>query len=177
MKPKMFKITAMLLILAGHFFSCNSKNEVDQPLSDEQISFNLSKNGLIDPTLLIGEWEISRFSYTADGNKILNVAAISSNSTVTAVDTYPSSNFTNEEELLGPLLFMHCGFFYAKTGNLIDFLQERFVCYAINVQYTIDEINVFDALKSAYSFVIKGNELIIYFTEAENKNLLILKKR
>ena len=45
------------------------------------------------------------------------------------------------------------------------------------IQYTDDEIAVFDALKNTYSFVIKGNELIIHFTKAENRNLLILKKR
>jgi hypothetical protein len=175
MKPKLFKITAIVMVLAGVFFSCQSRNEADKPLSDEQISFNLSKNGENAPALLIGEWDCVKFAYTADGNKIRDVAYLSSNSAVIATYIYPG--FSYEDEPLGPLLFKNCSYFYSMTGNLINYIQERSPCYAIIEQYTDDEMSVSDALRNTYSFVIKGNELIIHFTGEKNKKLLILKKR
>ena len=39
-----------------------------------------------------------------------------------------------------------------------------------------EEETLSTALMNAYSFVIKGDELIIYFTGAEDKNVLIFQK-
>lgn len=40
-----------------------------------------------------------------------------------------------------------------------------------------EEEDIANALANAYSFTVKDNELIIYFTGTEKKNLLILKKQ
>jgi len=39
-----------------------------------------------------------------------------------------------------------------------------------------DELKVYNALEKAYSFVVRNDELIIFFTENKNLNLLILKR-
>jgi len=39
-----------------------------------------------------------------------------------------------------------------------------------------NEEEVRDVFRNAYSFVIKGEQLIIYFKNGNNKNLLILEK-
>ena len=145
--------------------------EEKEPLSDEQISFNLSKNGNIDPELLIGEWNAIAFAYTADGNKITDMTAISSRFSVIINDL----NFINDECV--PMYFNPCLCIYSSSGNLLKYIQEKSTCFAVLIQYTDDEQKIADALRNTYSFVIKGNELIIHFTGVENRNLLILKKR
>ena len=171
-------IFASIMILFS--VSCQMKNETENeddhllsdPLSDEQISSNLAKNGEIDPELLIGEWDAIKFAYTADGEKILDVVSISSNSTL-IMDNTTSLN----DELLGPFLFKYCGYFYSRSNNLMSYLDEKTACFAINISYSDVEIKIINALKNAYSYVIKDKELIIYFKGVENENLLIFKKR
>jgi len=43
-------------------------------------------------------------------------------------------------------------------------------------ELTHEELKIHTAFEKAYSFIIRNNELIIYFTGIENINLLILKK-
>jgi hypothetical protein len=59
---------------------------------------------------------------------------------------------------------------YSKYG-------EGHPVYAINLTRTDEILDVEFALKNTYGFIIKDDELIIYFTGEENKNLLIIKKR
>ena len=158
-------------------WSCQFTNEEDlplaEPVSDEMIASDLSENGETDPKLLIGEWDPIMFACTADGRKISNVAAIASNYAVTISDL----TFIYNDNLLGPLYFVNCVFFYSRSDNLISYLEEKSLWYAVNMPVTDVERKIFKALSNAYSFVIKGNELIIFFTGVENNNLLILKKR
>ena len=55
---------------------CEEEDEQAEPLSDEQISSNLVIDGDIDPSLLVGEWNLTRFARTTDGIKISNCADI-----------------------------------------------------------------------------------------------------
>ena len=50
---------------------------------------------------------------------------------------------------------------YKDTFDMPNMLQQDAVIFA---------------LSNAYSYVIKGDELIIYFTKVKNRNLLIFKK-
>jgi len=69
MKSIIFILSMMMSLL---FWSCQN-----DPLSDEQITFNLSENGKNDPELLVGEWDAIAFAYTADGKRISDRTAIS----------------------------------------------------------------------------------------------------
>ena len=177
---KLFKFIPILMIF--FFWSC--QHEADQ-LSDEQISINLSIGGEINPELLIGEWDCSKFAYTADGIKISNVAAVSS-----GFLTIPTTSTPIDDDGAGRWglsVINSMGFIYSLEGNRIE-LKQRGSTY-IYVFSPHEEFDLISALNNAYSFVIKGNELMIHFQKVEDKeelsyctvikdkNLLILKKR
>jgi hypothetical protein len=66
--------------------------------------------------------------------------------------------------------------FYSISENLTSYITAQFPYY-VNITLTNEGHTVLNALKNAYSFVIRGDELMVYFTGEKNKNLLILKKR
>ena len=155
-----------------------------EPLSDEIISFNLSESGKIDPELLIGEWEAIKFAYTADGNKISDVVEITDGWLTIPVATTPIvDDGTGQWVLCVVNAIMYSS---SIEGNFIELLRKGSTyVYVVSPHLEYDLEYAFD---NAYSFVIKGNELIIYFRKTEdkeilshctvikNKNLLILKK-
>ena len=153
-------------------WSCQNKGEADlsEPLSDELISINLSKNGKTDPELLIGEWDAIKFAYTADGTKFSHSKNISSDYVINMSDY-----FSYDDEHLGVVLFANCGYHYSRKGNLISVLESN--CFAAIIPLTDDDSKIYGTLNNAYCFVIKDNDLIIHFIGAEKSNLLILKKR
>jgi len=159
-------------------------------LSDEQISTNLLTlggiNGSIDPELLVGEWEFIKFAYTADGKIISNEKTISKLSVVNHPHTKIMKILNDDPmqyiseaipDLSGPWVFMNNYLFYSISNNLMNFSRLSDHSYAIDLHVTDEGKEVLNALKAAYSFVIKGNELIIHFKRIENKNLIILQKR
>ena len=182
------KLKTILILLAVSIVGCNNDDDEAaqvQQLSDEQITLNLIEyadaGAGINPELLIGEWDVVKFAYTADGKEISNVATVSG-----AWLKIPVEFNLGEEAWL-----LHClnSAFYACSisGNLIEF--EPLGSTYIYVPTPHLEFDMEFALDNAYSFVIKGNELIIYFkkiddkdslskcTVIKNKNLLIFKKR
>jgi hypothetical protein len=62
------------------------------------------------------------------------------------------------------------------NGNVIDFDWAEFLAEFELIELTGEELKVYNALENAYSFIIKNDELFIYFTANTNKNLLILEK-
>jgi len=168
-------VSILCIVCVLFVWSCQNKSENNQPLSDEEISSNLSIDGEIDSEFLIGEWDVVNFAYTADGNKISHVKTISD----CTVDIRDGFLVQGEEEFLDHELFAVyfkiCLSTYSKLGNIINLIRSD--CYAINIPWTDDEIEIKKSLLIAYSFVVKSDELFIYFTGVENKNLLILKKR
>ena len=171
MKNLIFIFLAMVVLGC---WSCENKT-LSEPLSDEQIASNFAKNGKTDPELLIGEWDCTNFAYTADGNTISCVSQILN----CAVNIRKAFSLT-DDELPGydiSVLFKSCSYPYSISSEYLNYIVEKSACYAILIQYANDEIGVDHALKNTYSFVIKGNELTIYFTGLKDKNLLILKKR
>jgi len=163
--------------------SCQYTNETSDPISD-MISLNLSKDGKIDPELLIGEWDCIMFAYTADGCNILNETALScalwdGRLTIPVVPT-PKDYIVNGDILWEALWRFH----YINSHHLSCSLSGNSI--KLNLLFATKkydepecikkEIDITTALKNAYSFVVKDNELIIYFTGVEDKNLLIFKK-
>ncbi len=184
-------IVILCIVCTLFSFSCQNKSEADQPLSDEQISSNLSKMGEIDPGLLIGEWDLIAFAYTGDGNKISDVAAISKVAAwvdvngsglplnrLTISDDNPMDygNVESSDRLSGPWVFWPYYLYYSISENLISYSKEDYPYYIMDT-FTDEGYDVLNALRNTYSFFIKNDELIIYFIGAKNKNLLILKKR
>ena len=168
----------------------------DEPKNkDELINSNLLKTGTADPALLVGEWELVKFAYTADGKKISGIVDISNVAVGFTTLNYIDITIPDEKYVLSlcdiePKLSAYdlssiwniglCdrSYFYSISENLISFITSKNLSYFyINIILTNDGNNVLNALKNTYSFVVKDNELIIYFTEVEDKNLLILKKR
>ena len=168
MKRSVLIIIPIFIILLC--WSCKNDAE-DQPLSDKLISFNLSENKDIDSKLLIGVWELINFSYTSDGKKIKNIAAISRGRLTIPYAPTPKENMIEDRWRLAhsnSILFV-C----SLNGNLIK-LEPKGSTLAMSPP---EEVEIVEALINAYSFAIKDNKLIIYFTGDKNKNLLILKKQ
>jgi len=185
------KVTVLMLCAVCTLFcwSCQNRNEADQPLpeplSDEEISFNLSENGKTDPDLLIGEWDAIAFAYTVDGKRISNRTAISKGRlkipvAITVID--------DDGKGLWELSVVNTSMYACSlSGNLIELTFCRSTYIYVPPLHIENDLTI--ALVTACSFVIKGNELIIYFTKVEdkdllpnclvieNKNLLIFKKR
>ena len=199
-KLQMIIVQSIMLCVTCMLFSwsCQNRNEADlpEPLSDEMISFSLSENGKIDPELLIGEWDAKKFAYTADGHKISDVVNIKnalldiqSAHTSSVCETYdPETGMIS----LSKMWILHSsinggGWLSSLSGNLINLT----FCGStkMGVPNPHEENDIVWALDNAKSFVIKGNELMIFFSGDEktkgftsiagNKriNLLILKKR
>jgi len=154
----------MAIAVAG----CESSTS--ELLSDELISSNLSKDGEIDPELLIGEWDIIEFAYTADGKKISDVATLTGGRL--SIPFAPTPKKYEAEDRWRLSYFNSWWFICSLSGNLIK-LQIMGSTYALGPP---EENEIVSALQNSYSYVIKGNELFIYFTKVDNKNLLILKR-
>ena len=181
---KIFRFILVLMIFL--FWSC--QNEGDAKLSEqlsfeqiEQIAINLSIDGEINPELLIGEWEPIKFAFTADGKNISRVTSLKLSEppykTVNMFDEcqHMLHPFFYDDELLGPVFYKNRGVMYSRLGNLIAF-KEVAIHYFGYGPITSDEEKIWSALTNTYSFVIKGDELMIHF-KGEDKNLLILKKQ
>ena len=197
-KGAVYALCIVCLLLS---WSCQNRGEPDlpKPLSDELISFNLSENGKTDPELLIGEWDAVAFAYTTDGNKISNRIAIPSQSAWTEDGkpiTIPGARLTipstaawidDDGTDLWDLRVLNTIWYTCSiSGNLIELICHASTCINVVTPHIECDMNV--SFGNAKSYVIKGNELIIYFTRIddkdllshctiiENKNLLILKK-
>jgi hypothetical protein len=146
-KVNIFIFTVFLLVFTGGFSACKEKNN--------------------DLTPLIGEWSITKFAYT-DGNNILNEVIISN-----CMDS--TINISDAVDYAFSMYFKICNYVYSRSGDRITYIQKKSSCWQVIVSWTDEEMEIANALQNAYKFVIKNNELMIYFTGNETKNLLILK--
>ena len=177
MKNIYLKFLAFLLIVAG-VSSCQHNNDSEPPLPSEQISLNLLIDGTADPELLIGEWNAIKLAYTADGKKFSNEVAVQATLKIPSAPT----PIDYEEKDLWRLSYYGSQYTCSLSGNLIELTLRRSHFYWIEPPHEAYDLTC--ALAGAYSFVIRGEELIIYFKGCENnvnqvnknKNLLILKK-
>jgi hypothetical protein len=169
-----------LLLAAGAFvvmtfavIGCNNDNGVvnNDNNQNDKISLNLSKNGEIEPTRLIGVWDCVKFAHTKDGNIISDIAVISKGELTIPVAPTPIEENVDDR---WHLKHSNDNFYICSLSNNLINLTLKGSTFMMSPP---EEEELLLALANAYSFVIKGNELIIYFTGAENKNLLILEKR
>ena len=194
----MFVALCILLANCGNQGSEEYDTEENEMVHD-MISSNLLKIGddvTIDPALLIGEWDCVKFAYTADGIKIFDVVKITSATLVIPVaptepvcEVYDQETgmHSQTERWILQRIYNGGSWLCSLSGNLINLT----FCGAtkMGVPNPHEENDIVWALDNAKSFVIKGNELMIFFTgDEENKgftsiagerkiNLLILKKR
>jgi hypothetical protein len=195
-KQSKFILSMMIILLC---WSCQNVMDSDQRVSDELISTNLSKDGECDPKLLIGEWDAIEFAYTTDGNKLSNRNVISGRGSLIIPNEPFIENIENVEDILGDWerarnsrWSLNCwnwfSMFCSSSGK--NEIEVKITCDTQVMVYTPHiEYDLYFALSKAHSFVIKGNELILYFSEVKDKellskctvikdkNLLIFKKR
>jgi len=159
-------------------WSCQNDNE-QEPLSDEQISINLSKKGKNDPKLLIGEWDAVMFAYTANGKKISDVLKIeraylfvtaAPTDTVCWVDD-PVTGMSRQTKQWG-LQNSHnsSNWLCSIHGNSIKFS----LCFTnkMGVPCPHEENDIVGAFYYAYSFVVNKNELMIFFSRDEKNKIV-----
>ncbi|MCL2414678.1 MAG: hypothetical protein FWC94_05430 [Bacteroidales bacterium] len=184
---KITAISAILLMFIGSLTSCSGKEE---RLPPEQIASNLAQKGSIDPKHLIGEWDIVRFANTIDGNNISIGSAISINANLT-IAVPVSLYYGCSTKKIDFMWFLSTtagkiNFCCSLLGNLIDITRGPGSMVFVMPPHETYDIEF--AIANARSFVIKNNELMIYFRGDEKlwkdyfaikepKNLLILKRR
>ena len=160
---------------------------------DKLISSNLLKLGDTDHDLLVGRWYYDRFAYTEDGievsNRVINEdlseisglipSLIVPDPPHTLVQSRWEIGFGEDElwkqkSLWGLSSCNLWSLFCALSDNLIKltyYIGTLAGCY----HYYQENITGF-AIVKAYSFVVFDEELIIYFEEKDNINLIIFKK-
>ena len=166
---------AMTLPLKAHGFRVFI-NEPQKPrLPDDQIASNLAEDGEIDPELQVGVWEFVKTAYTPDGYKISNETPISAGTLTIASWLIPKYNLSENQYGWYFDYRNSYGYTCSFSGNLIEFTSLPSNSNP-RLSPSSEEKDLASILKSAYSFVIKGDELILSLTGVENKNLIILKK-
>ena len=142
-------------------------NNAEDDLND-LITSNLSKKGVVDPELLIGGWDFVTYAYTEDGITISDIPT-EPKGWLQIKNTKANSYESRWEFKYQNTVNFEC----SLSGNLI-----RLTSILTTLLPNPPEENLLkEALNYAYSFVIKGDELLLYYTGADDKNLLILKKR
>jgi hypothetical protein len=159
--------TCLLVFLTFTFFTSvgceKERSQTGQTVNqDSIISNNLIKGGDTISANLIGEWECFKFAYTNDG-----ITIVDRNLFPKGVVEIPNLQnlslfYTNE-------IHYDCSI---SNNNLIKLMRNGST-YILSLD---EEDSIDSALVNAYSYALKNGELIIYFTEDTNKNLLILKK-
>ena len=217
---KYIKLQIVLILLAAGVTGC-------EKLPEELISNNLITMGRIDPELLIGGWNITKFAYTTDGEKISNntdipIAEILQKYDLEWIASTRDMSIDEVIDFLRPQLEIpDPPFIPLKEDEWSDHYREGYVDFLWHIygdcnsgfwtcrslfgnliylkwhgstkkycQNSVDDDIIF-AVSNAHSYVIRGNELIIYFTGIEklnkaqkkefkilkNHNLVILTKR
>ena len=171
---KLFSLISITFLIMTVIMACNKdeNEDVTQQLSDEQITLNLLEfnKGELNLDLLYGEWDVIKFAYTANGNEIMDVAE------KPYTGRFSISDYINELGI--PTWGFGCisSFrveYSVSSPNLIRLSLYQTDYLLVN---SPEQDAIVEALNNAYSFIVKDDELIIYFTGDKNKNLLIFKK-
>ena len=183
----------LVMIIAG----CSKKKE---PLSDRQVTINLAGDWEFNKELLLGMWKPVYFAYTDDGKQISERkdVAISLDCTVEITDRgtddgliftffeiyrmlYTTSSYfarltTKQYVYIGAGMYNGAGLQYDTFNGLDNMIANTIGPDFKRVELNYGELNIYTVLEKAYGFVIRKDELFIYFTGNKNVNLLILKK-
>ena len=191
-------VFCMMILSVACFTSCTSRNnseiEGELLIGEWDTSCTSCNNSEIEGEL-IGEWDAIKFAYSEDGINISDVVKIESAELV-----IPVAQTISECEFYDPEIGMrsseswslHCingsCWLCSISGNSIKFT----LCGTtkIGIPNPHEEWDIYWAFQHAYSFVIKGNELMIFFkgddddekgftsiAGIEKMNVIIFKKR
>jgi hypothetical protein len=169
--------SAILLTFIVGFSSCNDNNRILEP---DLIAANLKKNSsTTDLANLIGDWDLIKFAYTADGNKITDVDLILYDILGKPHYGRLSIDFELTSEQRVPIwLFSFMSSFRIEYSiSLSNLINLR--VFQISYDLPLFELQdaVVSALDNAYSFAVKGDELLIHFIDTEKQNLLVFKRQ
>jgi len=154
---KMKTMTIIMLSLIG-LLSFNSCKKDTSTICD-----NLLEQGIATSISLKGEWEFKHFAYTANGNKIKNKDEIHKgyiNVTDTGTIWLYHTNTMNYEVTLNN-----------SNGITVTLKGSTYI------NPPQEETEISNAFGNSQCYVIKGNELLIHYSEKDKKNILILNKK
>ena len=144
----------------------------DDELND-LITSNLSKQGASDSALLIGEWGFVAYAYTEDGIAISNIPS------------KPKGNLqikdaeVNSFERQWEFRYENASYYECYlSGGLVELRFRSVTLLPVpDEDEEENEANFSKAFDGVYSYVIKDDKLIIYFTGSSDRNLLIFRKQ
>ena len=136
---------------------------------NDLITSNLSKKGVADPALLIGEWDFITYAYTDDGITISEIPT-EPGGRLQIKSTKANSYESRWECTYWNTIDFEC----SLSGNLVKL---GFYSTTYLGSWSLEEERLEKGIEGAYSFVIDGDKLLIYFTGASDENILIFKKR
>ena len=135
------------------------------------ITSNLSRQGVFDPEHLIGKWGFVTYAYTEDGIAISDI--LSKPKGNLQIKWTKANSFERHWEFkYENTSYYEC---YLSGGLLELSFRGSTLIYVPDEQE--NEGNLTNAIRNAYSYVIKDDKLLIYFTGASNENILIFKKQ
>jgi len=152
-------------------FSPFVKSEEDE--RDDLIASNLAKQGEVNSASLFRSWDFVTYAYTEDGITISDIPTEPKGHlqiSRASLDSSPKSGWT----------FMYGRSIYFETSLSGNLLSVELVIPSTPISDPDEKKmmeNMMNALRNAYSYVIKDKELIIYFKNAADKNILIFKKQ
>ena len=174
MKQTIIFFIGLFSVIIISLMGCGKVTKEESP---ETIAANLLKQGTAEPELLLGEWALIKFAYTSDGNKIsdrntitYNVQPITHPTLIIPFAPTPIENSVSERWCLN---YINSTWYICSLTNHLIKLEG---CGSTYIHAPVER-EITYAFGKSYSFVIKGNQLIIYFKGGDNKNLLILEKR
>ena len=195
-----------VFMLAALFLTVGCDNSLFPRGENGDIEENYPPNGNEDKdsisALLVGSWNVVQFAYTSDGKTISKITDVSPPSVnrgtqnIVRISEISSDEWRNLYERLSyywaespwvelppfdERVSLILGFrpdelFYSISDNLLNFNLITSDILVL-VTYTDEEHQILHALQNTHNFVVKENELMIYFTGLEDKNLLILRRR
>ena len=165
------KILKFLLSITIILFcwSCQNNHDVECSILEEE---------------LFGEWEVMGFAFCDNHKKIKNETLIPDREKFERIGGYEfriekleSANFEFDTTLLSiHIQWYHSHFFFYIDNCSMIFFKEIPPSEYFFYTHTEAQIEIMHAIRNTRNYVIKENELRIYFTGKKDKNLIILKK-
>ena len=133
----------------------------------------------IENDLIVGKWKLMKFAYSGYNQNIVNETLItkekSDNADAYCVNISPDEMNLEFGTTSMVVEWFPVLFYYSIDGGSMEFLKARQTSYVYRI-YTDTGNDILHALNNTQKYVIKGNEMSIYFTGLKGKNVLILKK-
>jgi hypothetical protein len=157
-------IILITLIIATTTISCEKDTTI--------ICENLLEQGMPDPPLLVGEWELQYFARTLDG---INYKWEDSPSFKSYLTFFDSSKYF-ETKIINA---MSGDYDIIEQSNYISFNPTVITQVGVTEEQAAYEENFFNSIKNSICFVIVDNiKLLIHYKEdKDRKNIMIFNKK